>query len=398
MSAEGALAGVRVLELGQVIAGTLPGAVLADLGAEVIKIEPPDGDRGRNPSIAYLRGESALFLTLNRNKRSLGLDLKRPEGREVFHALVRVSDAVIDNFRVGVLERLGADYEILRSLNPRIICCSVPGFRSNSRYRDLPSFDLIHQALSGMMSVTGHPGGPPARLGIPLADLGAGVFSAVGVLAALAARQRTGKGQRVEVSMVDGQLTLLSYMATAYLNTGVVPQPMGSAHDSMVPWQAFECVDGYIVLAPREEAFWQRLCQVLEAPELASDPRFETNKLRVQNREILVPLLEEILKRKKCEEWMSLFRVHGVPAAPVNSLDRVFADPGLAPAGVVENTEHPEIGEVRLVANPIQLSETPAGPYRSAPTLGQQTDQVLSGLLGYPCDRIAQLREMGVIY
>lgn len=398
MSAEGPLAGIRVLELGQVIAGTVAGGLLGDLGAEVIKIEPPGGDKGRNPSIAYLRGESALFLTFNRNKQSLGLDLKRPEGQEVFHALVQVSDVVVDNFRVGVLERLGADYETLRALNPRIISCSVLGFRSNSCYRDQPSFDLTHQALSGMMSVTGHPGGPPARLGIPLADLGAGLYSALGVLTALLSRQRTGQGQRVEVSMVDGQLALLSYLATHYLNTGAVPRPMGSAHDSMVPWQAFECVDGYIVIATREEAFWERLCQVLETPELATDPRFKTNELRVQNRESLIPLLEEIVRKRECEEWMSLFRAHGVPAAPVNALDQVFADPGLVPAGVVEKVEHPEIGEVKLVANPIQLSKTPAGPYRSPPTLGEHTDRVLSSLLQYPARRIADLRERGVVF
>ncbi len=393
-----ALAGIRILELGQVIAGTFGDALLADFGAEVIKIEPPGGDKGRNPSIANVRGESGLHLTLNRNKKSVVLDLKKPEAREIFYSLVKLSDVVLDNFRVGVLERLGIDYETLRELNPRIISCSIPGFRGNSRYRELPSFDLIHQSLTGMLSITGHAGGPPARLGMPLADLGAGLFSAVGVLAALMARHQTGKGQRIEVSMVDGQLAILGYMATSYLNTGVVPQPQGTSHDSMVPWQAFECKGGYIVLAPREEPFWRKLCEVLKAPELAADPRFETNNQRVENREVLVPILEALLKKKTSDEWMSIFRSEGVPAAPVNTLDRVFADPGLAPEGVIETVYHPKIGKMQLVANPVQLSETPAGPYRSAPPLGRETDEVLTDLLGRTKEQIAQLREKGVVY
>jgi crotonobetainyl-CoA:carnitine CoA-transferase CaiB-like acyl-CoA transferase len=398
MTQEKALAGIRILELGQVIAGTFGDALLADFGAEVIKIEPPGGDKGRNPSIANVRGESGLHLTLNRNKKSVVLDLKKPEAREIFYSLVKLSDVVLDNFRVGVLERLGIDYETLRELNPRIISCSIPGFRSNSRYRELPSFDLIHQSLTGMLSITGHAGGPPARLGMPLADLGAGLFSAVGVLAALMARHQTGKGQRIEVSMVDGQLAILGYMATSYLNTGVVPQPQGTSHDSMVPWQAFECKGGYIVLAPREEPFWRKLCEALKAPELAADPRFETNNQRVENRDVLVPILEALLKKKTSDEWMSIFRSEGVPAAPVNTLDRVFADPGLAPEGVIETVEHPKIGKMKLVANPVQLSETPAGPYRSAPPLGRETDEVLTDLLGRTKEQIVQLREKGVVY
>src|SRR5918993_280442 len=278
------LRGVRILELGQIIAGTYGGQVLSDLGADVIKIESPEGDLGRNPSVAPYRGLSGLFLTFNRNKKSVVIDLKNPAGLNVFYDLVRVCDVVVDNFRAGVLDRLKIGYATLRQINPRLIQCSVTGFGSTGEYKDYPALDIIVQAMSGHMAITGEPERPPVRVGIPLADLSGGIFACKGILAALFDRERSGRGRQVELSMYDSMLNLLSYMGTMWLTNGELPTPPGSSHDYTVPWQAFQTSDGYVVVATRQEVFWRRLCEAMEAPELADDPRFATNALRCENR------------------------------------------------------------------------------------------------------------------
>jgi crotonobetainyl-CoA:carnitine CoA-transferase CaiB-like acyl-CoA transferase len=257
------LEGIRILELGQIIAGTYGSQVLSDLGAEVIKVESPEGDLGRIPSVAPYRGLSALFLTLNRNKESVVINLKREPGRALFYDLVKVADVVVDNFRPGVLERLKIDYDILSRLNPRLIQCSVTGFGTTGAYKDYPALDIIIQAISGHMAITGEPGRPPVRIGIPLADISGGIYSCKGILAALFERERTGRGSRVELSMFDAMLHLLGYIGTLWLTAGVLPQPPGSAHDYTVPWQAFAAKDGYLVVATRQEGFWKKLCGAL---------------------------------------------------------------------------------------------------------------------------------------
>ena len=284
------LEGVRILELGQIIAGTYGCQVLSDLGAEVIKVESPEGDLGRNPSVAHYRGVSALFLTLNRNKKSIVIDLKTEAGRAIFYDLVKVSDVVLDNFRPGVLERLRIDYPTLRAINPRIIQCSVTGFGLTGAYKDYPALDINIQAISGHMAITGEPGRPPVRVGIPLADLSGGIFSCKGILAALFDRERSGKGRRIELSMFDCMLNLLGYIGTLWLTNGDLPRPPGSAHEYTVPWQAFAASDGYVVVATRQEVFWRRLCDVMEQPSLADDARFATNAKRIENRDELVPI------------------------------------------------------------------------------------------------------------
>ncbi len=286
------LAGVRILELGQIIAGTYGSQVLSDLGAEVIKIEAPEGDLGRIPSVAPYRGVSTLFLTFNRNKKSVVINLKTDAGRALFYDLVKVADVVIDNFRAGVLDRLKVDYATLSSINPRIIQCSVTGFGSDGAYKDYPALDIIIQAISGHMAFTGEPGRPPARVGVPLADLCGGIFSCKAILAALFERERTGRGRRVETSMFDGMLNLSSYIGTLYLTAGELPLPQGSAHEFTVPWQAFQAKDGYVVIATRQDNFWRKLCEVLGAPGLADDPRFATNPKRLENRAVLIPKIE----------------------------------------------------------------------------------------------------------
>mgnify|MGYP001607200783 CR=1 FL=1 len=391
------LQGVRVLELGQIIAGTYASQVLSDLGAEVIKVETPDGDLGRIPSVAPYRGLSALFLTFNRNKKSIVINLKTQEGRDVFYDLVKIADVVVDNFRPGVLERLRVDYETLSRINPRVIQCSVTGFGTAGAYKDYPALDLIIQAISGHMAITGEPGRPPVRVGIPLADMSGGIYSCKGILAALYARERTGRGQRVEISMFDAMLNLLSYIATLWLTDGVLPGPPGSAHDYTVPWQAFEAKDGHLVVATRQEGFWRKLCGALGEPGLAADPRFATNAARITHREALVPQLERIFRARTVADWLERLRAAEVPAAPVNNLDGAFAEPPVAEREMIVEYDHPDVGRVRLPGNPIKMSDITRTPSQPAPRLGEHTDAVLSELLSLSPERIARLREQGAI-
>jgi crotonobetainyl-CoA:carnitine CoA-transferase CaiB-like acyl-CoA transferase len=391
------LLGVRILELGQIIAGTYGGQVLSDLGADVIKIESPEGDLGRNPSVAPYRGVSGLFLTFNRNKRSVVIDLKTDSGRALFYDLVRVCDVVVDNFRSGVLERLKVDYATLSKINPRIIQCSVTGFGIAGEYKDYPALDIIVQAMSGHMAITGEPDRPPVRVGIPLADLSGGIFACKGILAALFDRERSGNGRRVELSMYDSMLNLLSYMGTMWLTNGEIPSRPGSSHDYTVPWQAFEARDGHVVVATRQEIFWKRLCDALGASPLAEDPRFATNALRVENRAALVPQLERLFRERTVDEWLALLRKAEVPAAPVNNLDRAFAEPPVAEREMIVEYDHPDVGRVRLPGNPIKMSGVTGTISKPAPRLGEHTDAVLHELLALTPDRIAALRSEGAI-
>lgn len=391
------LEGVRILELGQIIAGTYGSQVLSDLGAEVIKVETPDGDLGRNPSVAPYRGLSGLFLTLNRNKQSIVINLKSEAGRSVFYDLVKVSDVVIDNFRPGVLERLQIDYATLSRINPRIIQCSVTGFGSEGIYKNYPALDINIQAISGHMAVTGEPGRPPVRVGIPLADMSGGIYSCKGILAALFDRERSGKGRRIELSMFDCMLSLLGYMGTMWLTNGELPKPPGSAHDYTVPWQAFAVKDGYIVVATRQENFWRKLCEVLERPALADDPRFASNAQRVKNRTTLLPDLEAIFLTRTVDDWLTRLRAAEVPAAPVNNLDRAFAEPPVAEREMIVEYEHPDVGKVRLPGNPIKMSDMGSTPSTPAPRLGQHTDAVLDRLLGISGAQLASLRKSGAV-
>lgn len=391
------LEGVRILELGQIIAGTYGGQVLTDLGAEVIKIEAPGGDLGRNPSVAPYRGVSGLFMTFNRNKKSVVIDLKNEAGLQLFYDLVKAADVVIDNFRPGVLERLKIDFETLLKINPRIIQCSVTGFGMEGEYKDYPALDLVIQAISGHMAVTGEPGRPPVRLGIPLGDLSGGIFACKGILAALFDRERTGAGRRIELSMFDSMLNLLSYMGTMWLTNGELPKPPGSGHDYTVPWQAFATADGYVVVATREDVFWRKLTEVLGEPALGTDERYATNANRVKNREVLVPKLESLFKTRTTGAWMDLMREAGVPAAPVNHFDKAFAEPPVAEREMIVEYDHPVAGRVRLPGNPIKMSGMGKTISNPAPLLGQHTDEVLSGVLSLDAGAIARLREQGAI-
>ncbi|HUI97173.1 MAG TPA: CoA transferase [Xanthobacteraceae bacterium] len=391
------LEGVRILELGQIIAGTHGSQVLSDLGAEVIKVETPEGDLGRLPSVAPYKGLSGLFLTFNRNKKSIAINLKSAAGRNVFYELVKISDVVIDNFRPGVLDRLEIDYPRLSRINPRIIQCSVTGFGETGEYKDYPALDIIIQAISGHMAITGEPGRPPVRVGIPIADLGGGIYSCKGILAALYARERTGEGCRIELSMFDAMLHMMSYIGTMWLTNGEIPKPPGSAHEYSVPWQAFPTADRHIVVATRQEGFWRKLVGVLEAPELLDDPRFADNATRVKNRDVLVPRLEQIFRTRSAADWLARLRAAGVPAAPVNNVDAAFAEPPVAERAMIVEYDHPDIGKVRLPGNPIKMSQMSGAISRPAPRLGEHTDTVLQHLLHLSASEIAELRASGAV-
>ncbi|RMG48064.1 MAG: CoA transferase, partial [Acidobacteria bacterium] len=306
------LTGVRVLDLTQFLAGPYGSMLLGDLGAEIIKIEPPGGDPMRRMPPYFLAGESAYFLSINRNKRSVTLDLKSSAGRQVFHDLVRVSDVVLDNFRPGVMEELGLGYETLRRINRRIIACSITGFGKTGPYRDRPAFDLVLQAMSGAMSITGEPGRTPVRMGIPMGDLAGGMFAAQAISAALYARERTGEGCFIDLGLMDCLTALLTYVAQYYLAGGPVPRPAGSHHQSVVPYGVFATADGYLVIAVFAEKFWRALCRALERPDLAEDPRFARNELRLKHRAELLSILQEIFRRRPTEEWLTRLEAEGV--------------------------------------------------------------------------------------
>ncbi len=391
------LSGVRIIELGQIIAGTYGGQMLTDLGAEVIKVEAPIGDLGRNPSVAPFRDVSGLFLTFNRNKKSIVIDLKKPEGKTIFFELVKESDVVVDNFRPGVLERLGIDYPELQKINPKIIHCSITGFGSEGEYKDFPALDIIIQAMSGHMAVTGEPNRPPVRLGIPLADLSGGLFSIQGILAALYEREKTGKGQHIELAMFDAMLGLLTYLGTMWLSNGELPKPPGSAHEYSVPWQAFKTKNSYVVVGAREESHWKRFCKTLDLDQFAEDPRYCSNFLRVKNRIELVPILEARMEEETTEYWMEHFRVNDVPAGPVNHFDSAFAEPPAIQNDMIVQFDHAVAGTVKMPAYPVKMGNASGVISHPAPELGEHTEVILREILSYSAEQIENLKSSGVI-
>jgi crotonobetainyl-CoA:carnitine CoA-transferase CaiB-like acyl-CoA transferase len=391
------LSDIRIIELGQIIAGTYGGQILSDMGAQVIKVESPKGDLGRNPSVAPYKGESGLFLTFNRNKKSMVIDLKNPQGRQLFLDLVKESDVVVDNFRSGVMKRLGIDYPELQKVNPRIIHCSITGFGSEGEYKDYPALDIIIQAISGHMAITGEKGRPPARLGIPLADLSGGLFSSQGILAALYEREKTGKGQHIELAMFDAMLSLLTYLGTMWLNNEELPSPPGSSHEYTVPWQAFQTKDSYVVVAAREEVHWKSFCRALGLEEISTDPRFANNFLRVENRQILVPILEEKMLEEETHHWMEIFRREDVPASPVNHFDTAFAEPPVLQNQAVVEYDHPKVGKVRFPAYPVKMGNGAEMISTPAPDLGEHTQEVLKDILLCSAERIDHLVQSGVV-
>lgn len=392
------LEGYRILDLGQVIAGTIGGMIMADMGAEVIKVESPHGDIGRNPAIAGIGPVSSIFLTFNRGKRSIVIDLKRPEGKEVFLSLVEKSDAVMVNFRPGTMRRLGLGFDAMRARNPDVVFVDSSGYGEEGPWRDKPAFDLVEQAVSGHMSITGEPNRPPARNGSPTADISTALYTAIACMAGLLGKAKGGGGAHLEVPMFDVQLAMLGYISTMFLNNGDVPEPPGSAHEYMVPYQAFPTATIYIVISPREERFWKKMCEVMGMDALADDPRFRTNDLRSANRDALLPVMEEILMTRPGEEWLALFEAAGVPSAPVNPLDRALDNEQVQARRLIREYDYPGVGGVKVVGNPILNRSDGGNPDPApAPLLGGDAERILREVLLYPEERIRALIASGVV-
>jgi len=392
-------AGVRVLDLSHMLAGPYGSMLLADMGAEVIKIEDPDGgDPMRVMGPPFLAdGESAYFLAINRSKKSVALDLTRDAGREVFYDLVRRADVVWENFRPGVMERLGCAYSKLWSLNQRVILCSISAYGQEGPYRDWPAFDLALQAMAGAMSITGEPGRAPVRMGLPMGDLTGGIFGAFAVAGALFRRERTGEGAHLDLSLLDCQVSLLTYIAQYFWTNGRVPGPLGSSHASVVPYQALATRDGHLVVAVFAEKFWSGFCRVVEHPEWERDLRFGTNRDRVANRGVLVPLIEAAFRRRTTDDWLARLGAEGVPGAPIRSVDRVLVDPQVRQRGMVLETAHPVHGKLPALGTPVKVDGAMGLETAPPPTLGEHTEAVLGGVLEYSAVRIAELRAAGVV-
>jgi crotonobetainyl-CoA:carnitine CoA-transferase CaiB-like acyl-CoA transferase len=370
---------VRVLELTQVMAGPFCCQVLADMGADVVKVEPPGtGDQTRRSLGFVMKGEdTAAFLAVNRNKRSVALDLKDEAHREAFYRLVRSADVLVENYRPGVSPRLGVDYETLQPLNPRLIYASISGFGQTGPYAMRPGYDLIAQGLSGVMSVTGEPGGEPVKCGIPIGDLSAGLFCAVAVLSAYVARERTGEGQRIDTSLFEGALALSIWETAELWATGRVPAPLGSAHRLTAPYQALRTRDGHITVGGNNQRLWALLCEAVGREDLADDPRFATNEARMENRLELVAELESALLARDTEGWVQTLVEAGVPVGPIHDYRQVLDDPHTRARDMVVELEHPAEGTIRTLGIPVKLSETPGQIRRPPPLLGEHTEEVL---------------------
>jgi crotonobetainyl-CoA:carnitine CoA-transferase CaiB-like acyl-CoA transferase len=394
---KGPLQGIRIIDLSMMLAGPSGSMLMGDLGAEILKIEPLDGDETREAPPYYYGENSAYFWSINRNKKSVVINLKSAEGRQVFYDLVAKSDVVYDNYRPGVLERLKIDYENLKRYNPQIICCSISTFGYIGPYRDRPGYDLIVQAMSGGMSITGEPGGSPVRAGIPLGDLVGGLLAVHGILAAYIHRQKTGEGQRLEVSLLDGQVYLLTYVAEYYFHSGNIPGPIGSGHQSLVPYQAFKTKDIQIVIVAHQDHHFQRLCQAMEKPEWAEDPRFANRKTRLENKSILIPLMESHLQTKGGDEWLEAIHKAGVPAGPINTLDRVLSDPQVLAREMVVEIDGPANDKIKTIGNPLKMEKTPANTFTRPPQLGEHTREVLMNILGYSSEQIQSLSKTGSV-
>lgn len=397
MTGAGALGDVVVLDLSHALAGPFASTMLGDYGAEIIKIEPLGGDIARAWGPPFYGDESAYFVNLNRNKKSVAVDLKHPEGKAIFFALLDRADVVLENLRVGTVARLGIDYVRARERRPGIIYCSISGFGQDGPYRDRAALDLVVQAESGMMSITGEPGGRGVRAGVSIADLTAGMYAAFGILAALHARQTTGRGQFIDVSMLEGQLGILSGMIGAYLADGVVPGPLGTAYGALLPYQTFRTKTRDIAVGIGSDKLWRAFCPLLGVPEIAGDPRYVTNAARNANRPSLIATLQDAFLTRTYDEWEATLLPAGIPMGAINTIDQVVTHPQVSARGVLVECTHPVAGTVKMVGPPVRLSETPGQVRASAPLLGEHTSEVLRERLGLADDEIRRLREAGVI-
>jgi crotonobetainyl-CoA:carnitine CoA-transferase CaiB-like acyl-CoA transferase len=391
------LAGLRVLDMTQVLSGPFCTQTLADLGAEVIKLEPPHGDLSRAMQPHFIGDDSVYFVSLNRNKRSIALDLKKPAGVDLVRRLIARCDVVVENNRPGVLDRLGLAAADLRAANPRLVWCAISGFGQDGPYRDKPAYDMIVQALAGGMSLTGEPGGAPVRAGIPIGDIAAGMYATIAILAALNRRHATGQGETIDISMLDCHAAMLTYQAAYFLHAGQAPGRQGSGHDSIPVYRVFKGGDGNdFVLCVMTEANWLALCRVLGG-RLDADPRFATSRDRYHNRLTLWGELERAFTARPAAEWVALLGAESIPVAVVNSLAQVVADPQIAHRGMVAELAAPDGRRARVMGNPIALADAPRAPAQFAPRLGENSAEVLGAVLGLSHGEIDDLVTRGVV-
>ena len=397
LNVAGPLAGLRVLDLTRALSGPFATMVLGDLGADVIKVEDIwHGDDTRRWGPPFQGDDAAYFLSVNRNKRGLSVNMKAPAGRDIVQRLAAASDILVENFRPGTAARLGVGYAELARDNPGLIYASISGYGQTGPSADLPGYDAVAQAVSGIMSVTGEPDGEPVRSGTSSADVGAGMWAVIGILAALHARETSGQGQLVDISLVDGQIAWLTYVAGKYFATGVTPGRHGSAHESLTPYQVFPTADAPLMVAVGSDGLWRRFTSATGLDELADDPRYATNPDRVRNRDTLIPLITETLAVKGCAEWTDLLNAAGVPAGPVNTVPAALAQPQVAAREMVVEVEHPVAGTLKMLGSPLKLSAQPTSIRRPPPVLGEHTDEILAEA-GYTAAQVAELREADVV-
>ena len=396
---EGLLEGVRVIDLTRILAGPYCTMMLGDLGADVIKIEAPGrGDDTRHWGPPFTdSGEAAYFLSVNRNKRSLTLNMRSKRGLEILKEIIRQGDVLVENFKTGTLSRWGLDYEKLQNIRPGLIYCTMTGYGSSGPYSTRPGYDLIVQAMGGFMSITGPTEGDPYRAGLAIADISAGMFASSAVLAALYARERTGEGQYIDMALLDSQIALLSYTASNFFVSGQIPTRHGNAHPNIVPYQSFKARDRQFVFAAGNDGQWEKFCHAIERPQWISDQRFSTNSARVLNRELVVNTLNDLFGTRDADHWLELCEQIGLPAGPINTIDRVFADPQVKSREMRVTAQHSQDGTVSLINSPLRIPTTPISIRRAPPTLGEHTEDVLNELLGYDKASISALRDEGIV-
>lgn len=378
-----ALEGLRVLDLSRVLAGPYCTMILADMGAEVIKIERPvEGDDSR-AFAPFVREESAYFMSLNRGKKSVVLDFKNAKDMEIFWQLVEKCDILVENFRPGTMEKLGMGYEEIKKRNPRLIYAAISGFGHSGPYSKKAAYDMLAQAMGGVMSITGEPGRPPVRVGTSIGDITAALFGTVGIMMALHIRHLTGNGQKIDVSMLDSQVAILENAIARYEVTGKVPQPIGTRHPSIAPFQAFPTKDYYVIIPCGNDNLWEKLCKTMRIEHLINDPRFKTNKGRVENLDELEPIICEVTKTKTTQEWVEILEAAGHPVGMINTVDKVVNDPQVLSRKMIVEIEHPIAGKMKVAGNPVKMSLTPGAVEKPAPLLGQHTADILRELLGW---------------
>ncbi len=391
------LESIIILDLSRALAGPSCTMMLADMGAEIIKLEMPGrGDDSRSWGPPFVEGESAYFMSVNRNKKSITLNLKSEKSKEIIEKLIKKADVIVENFRPGTMDKLGLSYENVTELNPEIIYASISGFGQDGPYRLLPGFDQVIQGMGGLMSVTGEPGGPPVKVGVAVADIAGGMFAAYGIMIALFNRQRTGKGQMIDVSLLDSQVAWLTYRAGSFFASGEIPQPLGSGHPNIVPYQAFKANDTYVNIAAGNDQLWQKFCSAVGLEDIVENPKYSTNAKRVENRNELVNIISNIVSSKNAQEWLDILTKAGVPCGPIYTMDEIFTDPQVLHRNMVKDLDHLKAGKIKVTGVPVKFSATPGEILTPPPVLGQNTKEILLEL-GYSDNDIEKFYQEKVI-